>query len=580
MTKSRNASTLIELLRWRAARHPNRTAYIYLVDGETVEKRLTYGELNRLARAVGAQLQSLGTSGERALVLYPSSIEFIVAFWGCLYAGVTAVPCVSLRLNRPAPRIQSLLTDSDATFAFVTSDFIARQEDPTTFLLYQKSLQCVTVDNISSEGETLWKEPDITGDSLAFLQYTSGSTADPKGVMVSHNNILANLQMVQDVYQTDEESRIIGWLPLFHDMGLIGGVFHAVYVGASFVFMSPEAFFQRPVRWLQAITRYRGSITAAPNFAYDICVDQITPEQQNTLDLNSWRCTSNGAETIRPHTLKHFTETFGPQGFQPETFCPSYGLAEATVIVSSGELSARPIINSFKKKELRENRVKPAPVDDDESRALVGCGRSIREEKIEIVNPETLEKSPPDEIGEIWVSGPNVALGYWNRPEETKETFHACLSDTGEGPYLRTGDLGFLHDGELFIVGRRKDLIIFQARNYHPQDIERTVEQSHPALRPSSCAAFSVDLDGSERLVIVQEVHRQWRNADLTEAVTAIRWAIAKKHGLRAFCVALIKPYTLPKTSSDKIKRHVCQNIFLEGNLNILSEWRAPVKQT
>jgi acyl transferase domain-containing protein len=366
---------------------------------------------------------------------------------------------------------------------------------------------------------------------------------------------------------------LVSWLPLFHDMGLIGNVLQALYVGVPCILMAPAAFLQQPLRWLQAISHYRATTSGAPNFAYDLCVSKITPEQRASLDLSSWTVAFNGAEPVRADTLDRFTTAFAPCGFRREAFYPCYGMAEATLFVSGGLPSDPPLLYQVDRVALEQNRVIAAT--DEQARTLVSCGRSWLDQQLVIVDPESRSACPPGQVGEIWVAGPSVAQGYWNRPEQTQETFQAYLADGHAGPFLRTGDLGHLQDGELFITGRLKDLMIIRGRNHHPQDIELTVEQSHPALRAGCGAAFAIEIEGSEQLVVAQEVRRdQLRKLDTEDVIGAIRQAIAEQHELQVHTVLLLKTNSIPRTSSGKIQRHACRAGFLSGGLNILHRWQ------
>jgi amino acid adenylation domain-containing protein len=388
--------------------------------------------------------------------------------------------------------------------------------------------------------------------------------------MISHTNLLYNERMMQAAFQHTDDVIFVNWLPFYHDMGLIGNVILPLYISAPCILMSPLSFLQKPVRWLQAISHYKATISGGPNFAYDLCARKITPEQRATLDLNSWDIAFNGAEPVRRETLERFATTFESCGFRRESFYPCYGLAEATLIVSGGLREAAPVTHAVQGSKLEHHRVVAASIEEKGNRALVGCGHTWLDQKIVIVDPESLTLCPPHRVGEIWVSGPSVARGYWNNPEETERTFQAYLADTGEGPFLRTGDLGFLQDGELFITGRLKDLIIIRGRNYYPQDIELTVEQSHPALRPGCGAAFSVEVTDEERLVIVQEVKRRYRNPDVDEVARAIRGAVAERYELQVYAVILIKTGSISKTTSGKIQRHASRERFLSDDLNIV----------
>lgn len=583
-------STLVELLRWRALHQSAQRAYTFLVDGEAEEVSLTYGELDHQARVIGAQLQRLGAAGERALLLYPPGLEYIAAFLGCLYAGVVAVPAYPphpARLDRTLPRLQAIVRDAGALVALTTTPILSMFESAAVQMPDFQRMRWVATDTLSDDLAQSWHEPAIGSDTLAFLQYTSGSTASPKGVMVSHGNLMYNQRMIQNAFEHTEHSTVVGWLPLYHDMGLIGNVIQPLYVGFPCILMPPALFLQRPYRWLRAISRYRATTSGAPNFAYDLCVRKITPEQRATLDLGSWDLAYNGAEPIRSETVEQFIATFAPCGFRLEAFYPCYGLAEATLFVSGGLKASRPVLHTVQATALEHHRVVADSPQNKDSRTLVGCGRTWLDQEIIVVDPESLTPCPPDRVGEIWVSGPNIAQGYWNRPEETERTFRAYLADSGRGPYLRTGDLGFLKDGELFVTGRIKDLIIIGGVNHYPQDIEWTVEKSHPAIRPGCCAAFSVDVAGQEQVVVVAEVERRYQPTqgqiaatsdsgsyrqplDTQAVIRAVRQAVAEEHDVPVHSVVLLKTGGIPKTSSGKIQRHACRAAFLAGALDVL----------
>jgi len=567
--------TLVDLLRVRADQQADRLAYRFVQDSEADITTITYGELDRRARAIGAWLESFGASGERALLLYPPGLDYIASFFGCLYAGVTAVPAYPPRLNRPVPRIQSIVADSQASFALTTSTIFHNIEQRFEHAPDLGALRWLNTQQVPAGLEADWHLPAITSETLAFLQYTSGSTSQPKGVMLSHGNLIHNLKAIRHGFQIGSNASGVFWLPSYHDMGLIGGILEPMYVNGPSTLMSPVSFLQRPVRWLDALSRYRGTISGAPNFAYDLCVDKITPEQIEGLDLSSWRLAFCGAEPIRPETLERFAQTFDRCGFRKSAFYPCYGLAEGTLIVSGGEGPTEPKVSSFDRKYLENDRVVPATPETDNSLSLISCGQAIIDQQIVIANPNSLEKCGSDQVGEIWVSGPSVAQGYWGLPEETEKNFDAYLADTGEGPFMRTGDLGFLQDGELFITGRLKDLIIIHGSNHYPQDIELTVESAHVALQPAAGAAFSVTESGREKLVIVQEVTRKNRKPDIDEVASAIRQAVAEKHDLQVFAIVLIKPMSIPKTSSGKIQRRACKNAFLEKALEVVGEWHS-----
>jgi len=578
-------TTLVEVLQWRARSQADVRAFTFLDNGEEEKDHLTYGELDQRARIIAAFLLSLAKTPERAVLLYPPGLEFIAAFFGCLYAGWVAVPAYPPHLVRwpqALPRLRAIRQDAQPLVALTESRFLARASQMLEQAPDLRTLTWRGTDVLEKESANQWRDPGVTGDSVAFLQYTSGSTGSPKGVMVSHANLLHNNRMIKQAFQPTEQSTVVGWLPFYHDMGLIGNVLQPVYLGTPCVLMSPAAFLQRPIRWLQAISRYRAHASGGPNFAYDLCVRKISPEQRSTLDLTSWKVAFNGAEPVRHDTLERFASAFAGCGFRRESFYPCYGLAEATLFVTGGLHTQPPRLYSAKASALDQNRLVGAGRGKD-VRMLVSCGRPWRDGKVAIVDPESLTRTRPNQIGEVWVGGPHVAQGYWKRAEETEKTFRAYMADTKEGPFLRTGDLGVMKDGELYVTGRLKDLIIIDGRNHYPQDIEQTVEKSHPALRAGCCAAFAVDLEGEERLVIMAELdprHGADRTPDeparagkMTQApeqqdrsvALVIRRAVAESHDLHVYKVVLLAMGSIPKTSSGKIQRHLCKAKFLSG---------------
>jgi 8-amino-7-oxononanoate synthase len=568
-------SNLVELLLHRAQCQPDDPGFTYLVDGENEEIRLSYRQLDRQARSIGAWLQSHGLAGQRALLLYPAGLDFITAFFGCLYAGVVAVPVYPPRRNRSMARIQAIADDAEARVALTTELVFNRVMPLIDETPHLKQLTWLPTCQIPPEMEREWKMPDVHGDTLAFLQFTSGSTGTPKGVMLNHANLVHNSALIAHSFEHTRSGIGVFWLPSYHDMGLIGGILQPLYVGRPNVLMSPMSFLQKPYRWLSAISRYRGTTSGGPNFAFDLCVRKITPEQRKTLDLSSWRVAFNGAEPVRAETLDAFAEAFEPCGFRRDAFYPCFGLAEATLIVSGGRVTEPPIVRSFDAAALARGEVVDAEPDEEGTRALVGCGENLPDQKIAIVDPETLAPCAADCIGEIWVRGESVAQGYWRQAESSERTFQAKLNGSGEGPYLRTGDLGFLQDGELFITGRLKDLIIVHGVNYYPQDIEWTVQHSHARLRADSGAAFALEEKGGrQRLVVVQEVERH-KHSDFDAVFDAIRRAVAAEHELALDAILLLRAGSVPKTSSGKIQRHACRNGYLAGTLEVVGQWQA-----
>jgi amino acid adenylation domain-containing protein len=563
-------SNLVDLLQRRVQQRPLQNAYTFLIDGEAEEITLTYEQVDRRARAIAARLQPLQATGERVLLLYPPGLDYVTAFWGCLYAGATAVPAYPPRQNRSLLRLQAIAADAESTLALTTSSLLSKVDALTSQCPELKKLRWLATETIPDEMARQWQSPSLATDDLAFLQYTSGSTSVPKGVMVTHGNLLSNEQMIQEAFSQTEQSVIVGWLPLYHDMGLIGNVLQPIYVGAKCVLMSPVSFLQNPFRWLAAISRYRATTSGGPNFAYDLCVRKIGTEQRELLDLSSWEVAFNGAEPVREASMTAFAAAFAPCGFRMSAFRPCYGLAEATLLVSSQtRTQASPLAKFVEAEALQNNLAIEWTGDQKTHRSLVSCGQPPSGQQLYVFHPETLTACLPGEVGEICVSGPNVAGGYWNRPEETALTFKSNLS---QEPLLRTGDLGVLLDGNLFVTGRLKDLIIIRGQNHYPQDIERTVEQSHPSLRLGSGAAFTVEADGEERLVVAQElsVRTQVNGAEI---IQSIRDAIAEEHELQVHAVVLLKTGSIPKTSSGKIQRNACREKFVSKTFDPVAEW-------
>jgi len=551
---------------------PDNLAYTF-IDGQEERENLTFSRLDYRARAVAARLQSMATVGDRALLLYPPGLEYIIAFMGCIYAGVIPVPAYppqSSQMKRHLPRLQSVFADAQPCIILTVSSQLASCE-----LVFPKTAgtgpkHWLVTDTITDDCANRWVEPKLTPDSLAFLQYTSGSTAFPKGVMITHRNLLHNESLIKKAFEHTADSLVVGWLPLYHDMGLIGNVLQPLYLGIRCVLMSPISFLQDPLQWMSTISRYKAATSGGPNFAYELCAQKMRKGDRLNLDLSSWKVAYSGAERVRHETIERFTHAFEAFGFRREAFYPCYGLAEATLIVSGGKVSSPPISKSFSSISLERDKLAKLAAPAERVRTLIGCGQSLQEPGILIVDPESFVECEPGKIGEIWVSGESVAAGYWQKKEQTETVFHAFTVNPKKGPFLRTGDLGFIFEGELFISGRLKDLIIIGGYNYHPEDIELTVEKCHSVLRPGCGAAFSIDTDKEEKLVIVQEVKRQHRKANLEEAIFAIRKAVAEEYGLQVHAVVLIRTGSIPKTSSGKIQRHACRSRFLEKRFDVL----------
>ncbi len=560
-------ATLPDLLRWRADREADRLGYRFLEDGESREVTLTYGELHRRARAIAAVLQSHGATGERVLLVYPPGLDFICAWFGCAYAGAISIAVPPQQPSRPLPfiaAVSGIASEATPIVALTTASIL--ESLPTLEgNVTARVPRWIPAEGDMDETAVQWQDPATTGDDLAFLQYTSGSTRSPRGVMVTHANLMDNLHAIGESFWRSSLTGSVIWLPPFHDMGLIGGIFGPLYVGSPVTLLSPTAFLQRPHRWLHAIARFGASVSGGPNFAYDLCVRRISPEKRVGLDLSEWRVAFTGAEPVNAETLAAFTERFAPCGFRPEAFTPCYGLAESTLLVAAHEMTEPPRVRTFNRTELEHHRIVECDRSADDVRTLISCGRPSTTTLI--VDPDTRAPCPPRWVGEIWVSGPSVAKGYWNQPTETKHAFDAHLAGVADGSFLRTGDLGFLFDGELFVTGRLKDLIIIDGRNHYPQDIELTVGDSHPAFEPTDCAAFSVDRGGREALVVVAAVRGSPDR--LTDDLPAvIRTAVAELHDLRVHDVVLVRRGGVPKTTSGKIRRSACRTAYHECSLS------------
>ncbi|HEY9804631.1 MAG TPA: fatty acyl-AMP ligase [Leptolyngbyaceae cyanobacterium] len=568
-------TSLIDIISYRSQSQPDKQAYIFLQNGEEETASFTYEELDKRSRAIAAYLQPW--KGERALLLYPSGLEFITAFFGCLYAGVIAVPVYPPKRNQKLSRLLSIVNDSQAKLALTTSSILVeisqRWQEETDSLT---QLNWVATDKVEADPQDFVPQL-ITPESLAFLQYTSGSTGTPKGVMVTHHNLVHNSECIKQAFELTSDSVSVSWLPTFHDMGLIDGVIQPLYTGFIGYLMPPVAFLMKPACWLQAITRYKATHCGGPNFAYDLCVNKVNAEQLKTLDLSSWYSAYSGSEPVHNTTLKLFVEKFRDCGFQEKFFYPCYGMAEATLFISGGFKQSPPIVKWVQTKALEENKIvdvtHPHPSSQEGTKPIVGCGHSWLDYKIVIADLESGELCADGQVGEIWVSSASVTKGYWNRPQQTQETFEAYLKD-GSGPFLRTGDLGFLHDGELYVTGRLKDIIIIRGQNHYPQDIELTVQKSHPALRLNCGAAFTIEVKGKEQLIIVQEVERTYlKKLDVNHVVEIITQAVAAEHGIQVYATVLVKTGSIPKTSSGKIQRHACRTKFLNGSLEVVEDW-------
>jgi acyl-CoA synthetase (AMP-forming)/AMP-acid ligase II/acyl carrier protein len=571
-TADESPDTLFKLARHRANAHPDMVGYTFLTDGETAAETLTYGELDVRARAIAGRIQTACRPGDHALLVYGPGLDYIVALFACQYAGVIPVPAYPpdpLRSARTLSRLQAIAGDCRAVLALGTNEHLGWTG---SLLKDQLGLRESLATERWQEWVGLpWTPPETNADQVALLQYTSGSTATPRGVMVTHRNLWFEFEGMR--VADSEHSAGVSWLPLYHDLGLIGGALTPIYFRRPVVLMSPLAFVQRPHRWLQALSRYRAPITGAPNFAFDLCVSKFSAEEASGLDLSALQVILTGAEPVRADTLDRFTATYAAYGLSPDVWRPCFGLAEATLGVTGVTAGSQVTRVAFSLRELERNRAVPATRPGEPSRCLVGCGHALPGSEVRVVNPTSRLALPDGQVGELWVQGPNVARGYWNRPAETEVVFRAHLADSGRGPFLRTGDLGFHYQGQFYLTGRLKEVMVFWGRNVYPQDVEMTAWSCHPSLKQNACAAFAYEAGGIERLAIVQEVARPGK-LDLDAIASSVRQAVQSEHQVPLSALVFIKPGTLLKTSSGKVQRNLVRDRFLANELTVIREWR------
>ena len=561
---------IVRCLRELAAERPGDTAFVHLLGCDTPHVSLTYAQLDRRARAIAANLQDMRLAGQNIMLAFPPGLEFIAAFFGALYAGCVAVPAYPPR-TRTLDRFHSLTGDAGASLVLSTAATVAYMK---TINGGTAAVRWIATDEFTDVHVDCWTEHDPDPDSLAMIQYTSGSTSRPKGVMLSHANLLTNTRAISSAFDLGRDTKAVFWLPACHDMGLIGGVLTPTYCGIPNIIIAPAMFVRNPFLWLDTISRFRATVSGGPNFAYDLCVRKITAEQRAVLDLSSWKVAFIGAEPVAPATLARFAEAFAPCGFRPSSFYPCYGLAEATLMVAGPRAGSGATVRAFHDDALARNVVVPLPDRAPGAHHLVGCGVPVGSLRVAIVEPETGERAASNRIGELWVAGESIGKGYWRSPAKTAATFHARLSDVDDGPFLRTGDLGFMHDQQLYITGRIDDIIIVRGLNHHPQDIEATARESHSLLAPGLGAAFACEEHGSQRLVLVHEVVRDG-SANLAPVIDTVRAAVLAEHGLALDVVVLVRCGTIDKTSSGKIQRNAIRAAFRADELKPLARYRA-----
>jgi amino acid adenylation domain-containing protein/thioester reductase-like protein len=584
---------MVALLEFQAQKQTNKTVYTFLTDGENQEEHLAYDELAQNAKAVAATLQKHKAQGEQVLLLFPQGLAYIKAFWGCLYAGAVAVPAYPPRNNRNLERVLAIVCDSQAKFVLTTekirdiilgadhnntktipSNTKLETNNPSPIAALQQA-RFITIEEINLDLALKWRKPKITPNTLAFLQYTSGSTSEPKGVMISHANILANEEMIKQGFGHLGKTSFVGWLPFFHDMGLIGNLLQTVYLGTHIVLMSPIHFLQKPIRWLNAISKYKATSSGGPNFAYDLCTQMIKEEDKKELDLGSWEVAFNGAEPIKAATMEKFYLAFKNCGFKKQAFYPTYGMAETTLFVTGAKAEEETLFWEVDKTKLLRNQVQKTTKSID-AKTLVSSGYSWLNQEVIIVNAKTKTQLGTEKIGEIWIKGPHIAQGYWQNQSQTKKTFQAYTKDQ-KGPYLRTGDLGFLAtDGALFVTGRIKELLILRGLNYYPQDIEQAVEKASPLFRKNSSAAFTISDPAGDVLVVAVEVERTARvklKEDRLKLIDLVRQQIALEFDLELAALVFLQPFSLSKTSSGKIQRLLTKEYYTQNKLKVLDKW-------
>ncbi len=560
--------TLVEAALDRARKMPDKVAYEFLQKGGARES-LTYSELHARASAVAGALRANAEVGSRVLLPSTCSLDFHVGFLACQYAGMVAVPVPKVQLKRSAPnlgldRFIAVVQDSGAAVAVFCEDDLLRLEQPLAVCEALRGLNVTSVDRALGHEPMLVEELAATPDTLAFLQYSSGSTGNPKGVMLTHGNIMANQRQIQSRFKLPSHATIVSWLPLYHDMGLCSGMFLGLYLGVPAVLMNPISFVARPYTWLKEISRHEWVLSGAPNFAYALCTCKIDDETVQELDLSGWQRAFNGAEPIQASTMTNFAARFAPAGFDYEYFYPCYGLAEATLFVTGGEPGTRPIVRWFDKQELGLNTARASEADPALATPLVGCGRTASDAQVAIVAPGTHKRLDDGQVGEIWISSPSAGTGYWEQAAISADTFGLTLQDEPQRTYFRTGDLGFFDGGELFVSGRIKEMIIINGVNYYPQDIERAANSVCAGLRVT--AAFATGEEPSIELVVVAEASQALlASEDEQKIINHIRKTVNQEFQLSLSQVILTEPGSIPRTTSGKIQRCACEQRLKDG---------------
>ncbi|MGW0827964.1 fatty acyl-AMP ligase [Streptomyces sp. NPDC002845] len=560
-----------ELLLTRSDERGDADAFVFLADGVRGKEpeRLPYRELDRAAKDIASWLQERGLAGHQVLLLYPSGLDFVKAFVGCLYAGAVAVPApLPSEQGQHFRRVSGIVRDARVGAVLTLAEHAPEVE---AWLAAEgfSDVVCLPTDQGPVGDTAAWRDPRLGAEHLAFLQYTSGSTSAPKGVMISHGDLLANEAAIARSTGNTPDTMIGGWLPFYHDMGLIGHILQPLWLGTTSVLIPPVSFLRKPARWLELVSEYGVNASGGPNFAYDLCVRRVTDAQLEGLDLSSWRTACNGAEPVRAETLKAFTERFGPYGFRPETMFPCYGMAETTLLVTGTPKTRSALLREVDAAGLEQGTLE-GPYLGAPRRTLVSSGVALAEDfEVRIVDPETHVERPEGRVGEIWVRGASVASGYWERPEVNAEIFGARIAGQEElGTWLRTGDMGVLGGGELFVTGRLKEMVLINGRNIYPYDVESAVRALDPAI--GAGAVFAVDNGGQEHLVVIHEIRAAAAGADLKSTATGIQRHIGMEFAVPAGNVLLVRPGTVRRTTSGKIQRTLMRKLFLQGAVTAL----------
>jgi acyl-CoA synthetase (AMP-forming)/AMP-acid ligase II len=558
----------------RSLRTPDKIAYTYFISEGHCES-LTYHQLYSASSALAFRLRLHIDVGERALLVYPAGLDFLIAFFACLIAGIIAVPASLPKGRSKFARLSSICTDSNPAAVMSVSSLIPILADGLQELAPSGQVIYLATDEVD-EGQSWDSSDELSPETIAFLQYTSGSTGDPKGVMVSNTNIWHNSACIQKSFRLGEDSVSVSWLPHFHDMGLIDGILQPMYSGFHGVLLAPEAFVKQPFLWLELISHFKATHSGGPTSGYELCIQRISSDRLERLDLSHWISAYCGAEPVKVDTLRLFANKFSSCGFRSQFFYPCYGMAEATLMITGGQLDSPIVALDLDAEELLHGRTVPASSSSKSIRTLVGCGWPWLGMDIVIVNPDSLLRCPQDTVGEIWVSGPSCAKGYWQRKDLTDKAFHAVIDDDAHNTYLRTGDLGFFRDGQLFIAGRLKDVIIVGGQNHYPQDIESSIEKCSDSLAPNRSAVFSVDYGDYEGVVVVQELKRSHLRYFCGDLVfSAVRETASRDHGLSLDAIIIIKPGSIPMTTSGKIQRRSCRDRYLAKDFPIIAQWHS-----